>query len=412
MIRQDALLAVVFGVGLVCAYACVKADIGRRRLKLSAALVTTAVIGLGMAAFLGIRLVGVADAVAVLAAFGAGSAGVLLTAHSAKARALIVADIAATSSAAAVTVIFLMLLLLAATAARPTAFGFALAMLLFSFLWREGRSAMQWQRPDGIVLAEFLIVGGTAEILYEVAHLRPEAASAVSIAPGVILALGGFCLLALVLRRYFTTREERRIIAHIGEWGENLQPEYTPPTSECPFPERWKMYDTMTAEVEVLDFLTCLVTTLKPGLIVETGSFAGISTLALAQGLHKNGFGKVVSCEFDREVFAKAKERIAGSGLMKWIDLRNESSLDMSVEGTIDLLFSDSDEKIREHEVRKFLPQMNPDGVILMHDASSHYGIVRKAALAMEREGLISVVLLPTPRGLVLAQKSRDSKRT
>jgi predicted O-methyltransferase YrrM len=75
------------------------------------------------------------------------------------------------------------------------------------------------------------------------------------------------------------------------------------------------MHDTMTAEVEVLEFLTCLVTTLKPSLIVETGSFLGISTLALAQGLQNNGFGKIISCEFDSKVFAKAKERIDESGL-------------------------------------------------------------------------------------------------
>jgi len=74
------------------------------------------------------------------------------------------------------------------------------------------------------------------------------------------------------------------------------------------------------------------------------------------------------------------------------------------VEGAIDLLFSDSDMPIREQEVKRFLPQMNPNGIILMHDASSHLKVVREAALKMEREGLISVVLLPTPRGLVVAQ--------
>jgi hypothetical protein len=35
--------------------------------------------------------------------------------------------------------------------------------------------------------------------------------------------------------------------------------------------------------------------------------------------------------------------------------------------------------------------------------------IVREAALELEREGLISVVLLRTPRGLVVAQK-RDGR--
>ncbi len=55
--------------------------------------------------------------------------------------------------------------------------------------------------------------------------------------------------------------------------------------------------------------------------------------------------------------------------------------------------------------MRRFLPQMNPHGLIVMHDASSHLKVVREAALKLEAEGLVSVVLLPTPRGLVVAQK-------
>ena len=57
-----------------------------------------------------------------------------------------------------------------------------------------------------------------------------------------------------------------------------------------------------------------------------------------------------------------------------------------------------------EAEVKRFLPQMNPNGIILMHDASSHHKVVRDAARSMENEGLLSVVFLPTPRGLVVAQ--------
>ena len=40
-----------------------------------------------------------------------------------------------------------------------------------------------------------------------------------------------------------------------------------------------------------------------------------------------------------------------------------------------------------------------------MHDASSHQKIVREAAFSLEREGLVSCIFLPTPRGLVIAQK-------
>jgi len=35
---------------------------------------------------------------------------------------------------------------------------------------------------------------------------------------------------------------------------------------------------------------------------------------------------------------------------------------------------------------------------------------VREAALRMEGEGLLSVVMLPTPRGLVVAQKREGRK--
>ena len=123
-----------------------------------------------------------------------------------------------------------------------------------------------------------------------------------------------------------------------------------------------------------------------------------------------NGFGRIVSCEYDPQVFAAAKEKIDASEFRDLIDLRNESSLEMKVNGTIDLFFSDSDMPIREQEVRRYLPQISPFGVILMHDASSHLKQVRDAALKLEADGLISVVLLPTPRGLVVAQK-REGRR-
>ena len=192
--------------------------------------------------------------------------------------------------------------------------------------------------------------------------------------------------------------------------GGALLPEYHRATPECPHPERWHMYDSMTAEAEVLEFLRTLVTTLKPELVVETGSFLGVSTLWMAEGMAANGFGKIISVEYDPVVFAKAQEKIAASPFAKFIELRNGSSLEMEVEGTIDIFFADSDTDIRAAEVKRFLPQIRPTGLILMHDASSHMKTVREAAFALEAEGLVSCIFLPTPRGLVLAQK-RDGRR-
>lgn len=200
-------------------------------------------------------------------------------------------------------------------------------------------------------------------------------------------------------------KQEHKVMLQAERAAGALLPEYHRATPECPHPDRWHMFDSMTAEAEVLEFLRTLITTVKPELVVETGSFLGVSTLWIAEGLKANGFGKIVSCEFDPIVFAKAKEKIAASGLSEWIELRNESSLEMHIDGTIDLFFSDSDMPIREAEVKRFLPQIRATGLILMHDASSHLKVVRDAAFKMESEGLLSCVFLPTPRGLVVAQK-------
>src|SRR5579862_6768055 len=147
-------------------------------------------------------------------------------------------------------------------------------------------------------------------------------------------------------------KQEHKIMLQHDRAAGQLQPEMHRPTPECPEPQHWGMIDSMTAEVEVLEFIATLVTTIKPRLVVETGSFLGVSTEWIARGLERNGFGKVISCEFDSVVFAKAKERIEASQLKQWIELRNESSLEMAVDGTIDLLFSDSDMAVRAAEVK------------------------------------------------------------
>src|SRR5712664_3425183 len=284
---------------------------------------------------------------------------------------------------------------------------FFIWLAIAAFLWHMGAKALRGPKAKGEIFANYLILTGAARFLIEFIRINPrsffglsnaQAASAASILLGAVL-------LWRIKSQFHALKKEHRIVEHIASRGDVLQREYHKPTPECPHPERWHMYDSMSAEVEVLDFLKALVTTVKPELVVETGTFSGLSTLRIAEGLKANGFGCVITCEHDPMVFAAAKQRFDSSGLEQWIDARNESSLEMRIEGQIDMLFCDSDPPLREQEVRKFLPQMNPCGLILMHDASSSMKTVREGALRLEAEGLISVLLLPTPRGLVLAQK-------
>lgn len=284
---------------------------------------------------------------------------------------------------------------------------FFIWIAIAAFLWHMGTKSLKGPKAKGEIFCNYLILTGLARFLIEFIRINPRSFFGMSNAQTASVAsiLFGAVLLWRLKSQFHRQKKEHRIVEHIASSGDVLQPEYHRPTPECPHPERWHMYDSMSAEVEVLDFLKAIVTTIKPELIVETGTFSGLSTLRLAEGLKANGFGRVITCEYDAKVFAAAQQRFVSSGLGQWIDARNESSLEMKVEGQIDLLFCDSDAPLREQEVRKFLPQMNPHGLILMHDASSLMKTVREGALKLEAEGLVSVVLLPTPRGLVVAQK-------
>jgi predicted O-methyltransferase YrrM len=275
------------------------------------------------------------------------------------------------------------------------------------YLWRRGERSLRIPRPAGEVVAEYFILSGVARFLVEFIRINPRTIFGLSNAQAASLLsiVAGAVLLLVIKPRFKGEKQEHKVLRHIEEWGDVLQPEVHRPTPECPHPERWRMYDGMTAEYEVLQFLKSLVTTVKPRLVVETGTFSALSTIWIAEGLRENGFGKVITCESDPKVFEQARQRMEASGLMPWIECRNQSSLEMKIEGTIDIFFSDSGRDIREQEVRRFLPQISPNGLILMHDASSHLKTVRESALRMEAEGLLSVLLLPTPRGLVVAQK-------
>src|SRR5438067_12653495 len=170
---------------------------------------------------------------------------------------------------------------------------------------------------------------GVERFLVEFIRINPRSFFGLSNAQAASLAsiVAGLAILVTVNKKFRNDKGEHRILHHFEEHGDVLQPEYHRATPECPNPERWSMYDSMTAEVEVLEFLRCLVGTVKPQTVVETGTFMGISTLWIAEGLKANGFGKLITCEYDAAVFVKAKQRIQASGLGDWIDCRNESSL-------------------------------------------------------------------------------------
>lgn len=190
-----------------------------------------------------------------------------------------------------------------------------------------------------------------------------------------------------------------------------LVPETSQPTAECPEPQLWKCYDVMSAEAEVLEFLFQLVRAMKPRLIVETGTFLGLAACYIGRALKQNGRGKLVTCELDPNIFKQAAQVVRLSSVSDVIDMHHCSSLDLQVEGPIDILFSDSEPSIRCDEIRRFWDQIPPAGLIVVHDVNSgDHDDLRQRVLDLDRSGQLSVVLLPTPRGLAVCQK-RQGRR-
>ncbi len=285
----------------------------------------------------------------------------------------------------------------------PATLAVAASVVAILFLWAEGKRQMQLQRPAGIVFAEGAMLLGIYQVIAAlIFHATWNRPLVMSIALPILI---GGVVLGSILPTFLRGHEEHRILDRIDMVGEYTQSEYVAPTPECPHPDRWHMLDAQSAEAEVLDFLKSFIMTVKPDVVLETGTFVGHSAMRMAEGMRANGFGRIITIEYDPLVFAKAKQNIDASGLGEWIEYRNASSLDTVVEGSIDILFSDSDLKIRESEIRRFLPQIKPRGLVLVHDASSTFKVVRDAVLRLEQEGLLSVVLLSTPRGMVIAQK-------
>jgi len=189
---------------------------------------------------------------------------------------------------------------------------------------------------------------------------------------------------------------------------EEFSPEMSLPSPECAFPERWSMIDGKTAELETLEFLYSIVRLLKPSLIVETGTWHGHSAVAVAKALRQNGFGKLVTFEIDTETCAVAKRRFEQENLTKFVELRNESPVTGSVNGSIDLMLLDSELPLRISEFEHFRHQLSPGAIAIFHDTSTTHRVVREGVEDLVEKGLLTCVMFPSPRGLAICQYQGD----
>ena len=107
----------------------------------------------------------------------------------------------------------------------PATWAIPAGILIFVFLWTEGRRQVQFQRPRGIVFGEWLILAGVSQLLGSyvfgaspgVPHgLVVDALCGLAILVGVLL-------IARVVPPFLKKGEERHIFERLMEQGESVQ---------------------------------------------------------------------------------------------------------------------------------------------------------------------------------------------
>jgi predicted O-methyltransferase YrrM len=81
----------------------------------------------------------------------------------------------------------------------------------------------------------------------------------------------------------------------------------------------------------------------KPAHVIETGTWLGLMSCAVARGLIANGFGDLTTLEIDPAVHKAACETIAQSGFGAVVDAKCISSMEFTPDRLYDMAIFDSE---------------------------------------------------------------------
>lgn len=175
---------------------------------------------------------------------------------------------------------------------------------------------------------------------------------------------------------------------------------FTAPRPDCPHPERWHARDNQATEDEVTELVGAMVRAVQPDLCVESGTYMGDTAWTIGTALHRNGHGHLYTLEIDRQRYEAARAMLH----IDTVTVVNASSLAWTPPGPIDFAWIDCDAQRRQLVLRAWLPWMHHRTVVGIHDTGPQHP-VRDLLRPLEDEGiLLSVLELPTPRGVVFAR--------
>lgn len=136
----------------------------------------------------------------------------------------------------------------------------------------------------------------------------------------------------------------------------------------------FEVADSSSTEYEVLNWIHATIRVLKPQLVLETGAFNGIGTVAMAHACKLNGFGKVHSLEIDPKCCANVNKTLQDEYLSDYAEVHQCHSLGFlrNTDLIFDIGFFDSAPDTRTVECHICLTRSILTKVAVLHDTSPY----------------------------------------
>ncbi len=189
---------------------------------------------------------------------------------------------------------------------------------------------------------------------------------------------------------------------------------------------KFSMADDGGVETETGELLYALTRIIKPELVLETGTYTGISAMYMAAGLQHNNIGHLFTLETSAIHKERAERLWQQVGISPQVTCQQIASLDYQTDKQYDLIFLDSEPEFRFKELVKFYPNLKPGGFLLIHDLHHHlsqhdnkdlgfgwpFGELPMQIKNWLREDKLRFVPFPTPRGLAMFYKTKPEDYT
>jgi predicted O-methyltransferase YrrM len=122
--------------------------------------------------------------------------------------------------------------------------------------------------------------------------------------------------------------------------------------------------------VEEAFLLYALVRMTKPQLVLDCGTYIGISAMFMAEALRDNCSGRIISIEHNSDTYGVARQVFAQTGYHE-IELLHQEIETYHPTESIDFLFLDTETADRVQQFVKLFPDLSSNAWVVFHDAGA-----------------------------------------